>query len=130
MPPDELDHPLLDSSLRVEPHVAVHVGCSHDVLVTQKGLDFLQFETRFLAPGAHCVPEAVPADAWKPNGERYRFDVSLEQLGGPEWTLAVGVRRSKDPIPLLIVRSDGAPLAQQLRDFLGQWEVCTRGFRF
>jgi hypothetical protein len=38
----------------------------------------------------------------------------------------VGVRRSKDPIP----GCDGAPLAQQLRDFLGQWEVCTRGFRF
>ncbi len=89
---DEGNEPLLDSPLGVHSEIAVNVRGGRDVLVPEKRLHVLQFETRFLAPCAYSVSEAVPTDFGKASGQRDRLDMFLEELCRPERTEALRVR--------------------------------------
>jgi len=59
-----------------------------------------------------------------------RFDVSLEQLGRPEWTFAFGMRRGEHPVVFRWMGSDRPPLAQQVEHVFRKRQIRSRGLGF
>jgi hypothetical protein len=94
----------------------------------KKRFHVLQFEPSFFAPGAHRMPKTVPADIRQTNFSCNRFDVILEQLPGPEWTLAFGERRGEDPIVRSAVQRLRVRSAKQFPQLLRERKIGAGSF--